>query len=49
MKLWIPFISFVWAFLFGFGLATPPMSANELVSHAPDDAQVTGLLKLPMV
>ncbi len=40
MKLWIPFISFVWAFLFGFGLATPPMSANELVSPAPDDAQV---------
>ena len=40
MKLSIAFISFMCAFLFGFGLATPPMSANELVSQAPDDAKV---------
>ncbi|MDJ0536764.1 MAG: DUF4399 domain-containing protein [Xenococcaceae cyanobacterium MO_207.B15] len=40
MKLAIAFIGILSAFLFGFGLATPPMSANELVSPAPDDAQV---------
>ncbi len=40
IKISIAFVSFMWAFLFGFGLATPPMSANELVSHAPNDAQV---------
>ena len=40
MKLSIAFISFVWALLFGFGLVASPLSANELVSQAPDDAQV---------
>ena len=40
MKLSIAFISFVWALLFGFGLVASPISANELVSQAPDDAQV---------
>ena len=40
MKLLIPFISFAWAFLFGFGLITPSVSASELVSSAPDNAEV---------
>ena len=40
MKLSIAFISFVWAFLFGLGLVASPISANELVSQAPDDARV---------
>lgn len=40
MKLLIPFISFLWAFLFGFGLIAPSLSASELVSSAPDDAEV---------
>jgi hypothetical protein len=34
------FISLIGAFLIGFGLATPPVSAAELTSHAPDNAQV---------
>ncbi len=40
MKLLMPFISFVLAFLFGLGIIAPPISANELVSSAPDDAKV---------
>ena len=40
MKHLIAFISFVLAFLFGLGIIEPPISANELVSHAPDDAKV---------
>ncbi|MGK7932004.1 MAG: DUF4399 domain-containing protein [Microcystaceae cyanobacterium] len=34
------FVSLIGAFLIGFGLATPPVLATELASHAPDDAQV---------
>ncbi len=40
MKHLIAFISFVLAFLFGLGIIEPPISANELVYHAPDDAKV---------
>ncbi len=38
MKLTIAFISFIWAF-FGFGFSISPVSANELVSHAPNNAK----------
>ncbi len=34
------FVSLIWAFLIGFGLATPPVSAAELANDAPNDAQV---------
>ncbi len=40
MKLAIAFMSFVSAFLFGFGLLAPTVSASELTSHAPDNADV---------
>ncbi len=39
-KILSAFISLIWVFLIGFGLAIPPVSAGELASDVPNDAQV---------